>query len=68
MVAFDEVHIVLFFLKEHEIVDDAFPVRATVDVVTEEIKLVMLRYFEHVLEQHFQGLGAAMNIGDDPAL
>jgi hypothetical protein len=51
----------------HQIVDDTLAVGTTVNVVAKEIKLVMLSDHKHIFEQHLQGFGAAMNIGDNPA-
>lgn len=68
VVAFEEMHIVFLLLQVHQVVDDAFPVGATVDVVAQKIELVVFRHLEHVLKQGLQGAGAAVNVGDDPAL
>ena len=67
VVALDEMHFIFLLLQVHQVVNDAFAVGTTVDVVAKEIELVVLRDFEHVFEQHLQGFGAAVNIRDDPA-
>ena len=68
VVAFQEMHVVFLLLQVHQVIDDTFAVGTTVDVVAQEVEFVMLRDIEHVFEQHLQGLGAAVNIGDNPAL
>ena len=51
VVALDEMHIVFFILQVHKVVDDTLSIGATVDVVAQKIKLVVLRDLEGVFEQ-----------------
>ncbi len=68
VVAFQEMHIVFLLLQAHHVLDDALAVGTAVDVVAKKVKLAVLRHFEHILKQRFEGLGATVNVGDDPAL